>query len=51
MASVELINVLRPVVASSTYIVFAILALHEYPECRTKLQSEGDEYTEMVAQE
>jgi fatty-acid peroxygenase len=51
MAAVELINVLRPVVAISTYIVFAALALHEYPECRTKLLSEGDEYAEMFVQE
>ena len=51
MAAVELINVLRPVVAISTYITFAALALHEHPECKEKLQSEGSEYTDRFAQE
>ncbi len=51
MAAIELINVLRPVVAISTYIAFAALALHLYPECREKLKSKGSEYLEMFVQE
>lgn len=41
MAGIELINVLRPVVAISTFIVFEALALFEYPQCKEKL-STGD---------
>jgi fatty-acid peroxygenase len=36
-AAVELLNVLRPTVANARYIVFAALALHEYPEWREKM--------------
>ena len=39
MAAIELLNVLRPVVAISTYIAYGALALHEYPESRKNLQS------------
>lgn len=42
MAGIELINVLRPVVAISTFITFEALALHEHPECKEKLLT-GDE--------
>lgn len=41
MAGIELINVLRPIVAISIFIVFEALALFEYPECKEKL-STGD---------
>ncbi|GMA62096.1 cytochrome P450 [Alicyclobacillus fastidiosus] len=51
IAAVELINVLRPIVAIATFITFAALALHEYPECREKLQSDDDNYLEMFVQE
>jgi fatty-acid peroxygenase len=51
MAAVELINVLRPVVAIATFIVFAALALYEHPECKEKLQSNNDNYLEMFVQE
>lgn len=51
MAAVELINVLRPIVAIATFITFAALALHEHPECRDKLQSGDENYAEMFAQE
>ncbi len=37
-AVVALINVLRPIVAISTYVTFAALALHEHPQCRHRLQ-------------
>ncbi|WP_257349748.1 cytochrome P450 [Pseudalkalibacillus decolorationis] len=51
MVAVELINILRPVVAISTFITFAALALHEHPECKEKLQSGDRNYSEMFAQE
>ena len=37
MAAIEIINIIRPIIAVSTYVVFAALALHTYPECREKL--------------
>lgn len=51
MAAIELINVLRPIVAISTYIAFAALALHKNPECRERLKSGDPDYLEMFAQE
>ncbi len=51
MAAIELINVLRPIVAVSTYITFAALALHKHPECREKLKGQDPDYLEMFAQE
>lgn len=41
-AAVELINLLRPVVAVGRYITFAALALHEHPEARRRI-ADGDE--------
>ncbi|WP_234998493.1 cytochrome P450 [Salirhabdus sp. Marseille-P4669] len=32
MVAIEIMNILRPIVAISTYITFMILALHEHPE-------------------
>jgi len=51
MAAIELINVLRPIVAISTFITFAALALNEHPECKEKLLSGDNSYMEMFAQE
>lgn len=51
MAAIELINVLRPIVAIATFITFAALALHEHPECKEKVQSGNSDYLEMFAQE
>ena len=51
MVAVELINILRPIVAISTFITFSALALHEHPECKEKLLSGGKSYLEMLAQE
>ncbi|WAH39214.1 cytochrome P450 [Alicyclobacillus dauci] len=51
MAAVELINVLRPIVAISTFITFTALALHEHPDCKEKLQTGDDKYAEMFVQE
>ncbi|MFC7393554.1 cytochrome P450 [Scopulibacillus cellulosilyticus] len=51
MAAVELINILRPIVAIATYITFGALALHEHPECREKLLANKDNYIQMFVQE
>lgn len=51
MAAVELISILRPIVAIATFITFAALAFHEHPECREKLQFGDADYLEMFAQE
>lgn len=37
MAAIELINVIRPIVAISTYITFAALALNKYPNWKMRL--------------
>ncbi|WP_059104099.1 cytochrome P450 [Shouchella shacheensis] len=50
-AAVELINILRPIVAIGRYITFGALALHDYPEVRQKLEKEEEGYSKMVAQE
>ena len=50
-AAVELINVLRPMVAVATYITFGALALYEHPQCRKKLRAGDDQYATMFAQE
>lgn len=51
MASIELINVIRPIVAIATFIAFEALALHEHPECTEKLTAGDDSYREMFVQE
>lgn len=51
MSAVELINVLRPIVAISTFIIYAALALNEYPEYKEKLRSGNGHDFEMFAQE
>lgn len=51
MAAIELINILRPTVAISTFITFAALAVYEHPECKDKLLSGDKSYLEMFVQE
>ncbi|MCY8491383.1 cytochrome P450 [Bacillus atrophaeus] len=51
MAAVELINVLRPIVAISTFITFSALALHNHPEYKEKLKSGNGDDLEMFVQE
>jgi fatty-acid peroxygenase len=51
MAAVELINVLRPIVAIATFITYTALALYEHPECKEKLLLDNDNDLEMFAQE
>lgn len=50
-AAVELINILRPIVAIARYITFGALALHHYPETREKLAEDDGEYSQMFVQE
>ena len=51
VAAVELINVLRPVVAVARFVTFAALALHEYPECARELRTGDDGHLERFVQE
>lgn len=51
VAAVEVINILRPIVAISIYISFTLLALHHNPEEREKLRIGTDQYTHMFVQE
>lgn len=51
MAAIELINVIRPIVAIGTYITFMGVALHEHPEYKIFLTSEDSAYMEMFVQE
>ena len=50
-AAIELINVIRPIVAISIYIVYAALALHEYPQYRELLKDPEDPFYNMFVQE
>lgn len=50
-AAVELINILRPIVAIARYITFGALALHRYPQTRQKLLHDTDNYSQMFVQE
>lgn len=51
VASVEVINILRPIVAIAVYITFSALAAYHYPEERKKLQSGNEKNTQMFVQE
>ncbi len=51
MAAVELINVLRPIVAISTFIAFSALALHGHPRYKEMLQTRSGSELEMFVQE
>ncbi|WP_334077774.1 cytochrome P450 [Paenibacillus sanfengchensis] len=56
VAAVELINILRPIVAISWYVMFSAMALHDYPACADKLRMKVDgdghgDYTQWFVQE
>lgn len=51
IAGIELINILRPITAISTYITFGALALLQYPQCKDKLIKGEKNYSHMFAQE
>ncbi|GAA0479817.1 fatty-acid peroxygenase [Salinibacillus aidingensis] len=50
-AAIELINVLRPIVAISTYITFAAVALHEHPKTKEPLKEHNSRNLEMFVNE
>lgn len=49
-ATVEVLNMVRPIVAISIYIDFVLLALHQFPEQKAKVQTYRD-YSKMFVQE
>lgn len=51
MAAIELINILRPIVAVGRFVTFGALALHDYPEAKEKVREDKDNYTQMFVQE
>lgn len=51
MAAIELINVLRPIVAIATFISYVALALYEHPRFKEVLQSGDEDEYERFAQE
>ncbi len=51
VAAVELINIIRPVVANCYLVVFSALAMHDYPEVRKLLKSKNEVYNKMFVQE
>jgi fatty-acid peroxygenase len=50
VAAVELINLLRPIVAIATYVTFGAVALHDFPEYKEKIK-EDREYLRWFVQE
>lgn len=50
-AAVEVINILRPIVAIAIFISFIVLALHHYPEEKKKLETRDEKYAQMFVQE
>lgn len=50
-AAVEVLNILRPIVAIAIFINFLALAVHHYPEEREKLKAGDEKYVEMFVQE
>jgi fatty-acid peroxygenase len=51
VAAVEMLNLIRPTVAASHFIVFAALALHEHPEWRRAFESGNEADLENFVQE
>ncbi|WP_011578671.1 MULTISPECIES: cytochrome P450 [Chelativorans] len=51
IAAVELINVIRPTVAVSVYMLFVAHALHAHPKIRERLQADEDSYSRRFVQE
>lgn len=51
IVAVEVINTIRPIVAVSTYAIFAVTALYSHPLCKSKLLKNEDNYYEMFVEE
>lgn len=47
-AAVEVLNLLRPIVAISVYVDFTILAVHQYPEQVDKLHQKEFSYENFI---
>ncbi len=51
IVAVEMINILRPIVAIAIFINFTALAVHHYPAEREKLKFRDEKYVQMFIQE
>ncbi|MBE5967453.1 MAG: cytochrome P450 [Lachnospiraceae bacterium] len=51
IATVELINIIRPIAAIATYVTFGAHAMYKHPVCRKKLKLRDERYTDMFVQE
>ncbi|MBS4201668.1 cytochrome P450 [Bacillus sp. FJAT-49732] len=51
VVAVEVVNIIRPIIAISIFINFTALAIHQYPDKKAKIQSSDEKYTEMFVQE
>ncbi len=51
MAAVELLNIIRPIVAISRYITFGAMTMHEHPEIQEKLRQDKESYRQWFVQE
>ncbi|MBN6050922.1 cytochrome P450, partial [Nonomuraea sp. RK-328] len=51
VAAVEVLNLLRPIVAVGRFVTFAALALHANPHCHERIRSGDDAYLEYFVQE
>lgn len=51
IAAVELINLIRPILAISTFITFEALAIDNYMECKQALSQKDPKYLEMFCEE
>ncbi|MFS0724234.1 cytochrome P450 [Paenibacillus sp. 1P07SE] len=51
MAAIELINVVRPIVAIGRYVMFSAIALHRYPEYADKVRGGVGEWRRWFVQE
>jgi len=51
IAAVELLNIIRPIVAIATYITFGVLTMYKHPECRKKFQLGDNNYKQNFVQE
>lgn len=51
VAAVELLNLLRPIIAASVFVVFVAHAIHEFPFCREPLAAGDGRFQEWFIQE
>lgn len=51
IAAVEMLNIIRPIVANAVYINFLVLALYEHPQELEKIKTGGEDYAKMFVQE